>query len=64
MQTRFKIGDYITHMEGCSGFEDAIVTGIDENYYHLRIPNGIATVKISAEINYEIKKDKKVLNIR
>lgn len=64
MQAKFKIGDYITHIEGYSGFEDAIITGINGDYYRLKIPCGIATIKISSQVNYEIKKTKRTLDIK
>jgi hypothetical protein len=58
---KFQAGDYITHVGGYNGFEDAIVTMIDEKYYHLKIINGLATMPIKAEENYELKKGPKRL---
>ena len=63
-EVKFKVGDYITHIDGYCGFEDAIITGIDGDYYRLKIPNGIATVKISSQVNYEIKTSKRALDIK
>ncbi len=61
---KFKKGDYLTSIEGYSGFIDAIVTDVDKTHYHLKIPNGTATMKISAEVNYRIKDSKKILNMK
>ena len=60
---KFKKGDYITPVELYKGFEDAIVIDVDDEYYYLKIPNGKATMKIGAEVNYELKRDKKRLTI-
>ena len=60
---KFKKGDYITPVELYKGFEDAIVTDVDDEYYYLKIPNGKATMKIGAEVNYELKKDRKRLTL-
>lgn len=53
---KFEVGDYITHVDGYNGFEDAIVTMVDDKFYHLKIVNGTATIRISAEDNYQLKK--------
>ena len=58
---KFKKGDYITPVELYKGFEDAIVIDVDDEYYYLKIPNGKATMKIGAEVNYELKKGRKRL---
>ena len=60
---KFKKGDYIAPIEMYKGFEDAIVMDVDDEFYYLKIPNGKATMKIGAEVNYEIKTEKKRLNI-
>ena len=58
---KFNVGDYITHVDGYNGFEDAIVTMIDDKNYHLKIINGLATMPLRAEENYELKKGPKRL---
>jgi hypothetical protein len=58
---KFEVGDYITHVDGYNGFEDAIVTMVDDKFYHLKIVNGTATIRISAEDNYQLKKGPKRL---
>jgi uncharacterized protein YvpB len=60
--SKFKIGDYITPIEGYSGFRDAIITGMDKEYYYLKIPCGKATMKISSENNYKIKDKNRLLD--
>lgn len=62
--TKFKKGDYLTPIEGYTGFEDAIVLSVDDTYYHLKIPNDTATMKIGAEVNYKIKDKNKRLFIK
>ena len=55
---KFSIGDTIVVDEYGKGFERATVTGITEidgrQYYTLSIICGIATIPISAEINYKL----------
>lgn len=57
---KFKKGDTIEVTEYGNGFEKATVKGIiEENgkqYYSLKIMNGTATIPVSAEVNYRLKK--------
>lgn len=46
MTHKFQPGDTITPTEALRGFVDAKVMFIDDKFYHLKIPNGIATVLI------------------
>ena len=54
---KFNAGDTIIVNEYGCGFDKAIVTGVIEKngkqYYTLKIMNGIATIPISAEVNYK-----------
>jgi ethanolamine transporter EutH len=54
---KFKAGDTIIVNEYGCGFDKATVTGVIEKngkqYYTLKIMNGIATIPISAEVNYK-----------
>lgn len=57
---KFKKGDNIVVKEFGNGFESATVTGITKEkgrkFYTLKILRGIATIPVSAEINYELSK--------
>ena len=61
VKTKFKVGDVITPKQYYQGFENAQVVGIREDknkrYYVLKIMRGIATIPISAEVGYKLKKD-------
>ena len=54
---KFKVGDVLAVSEYGRGFDMATVTGVIEKngkqYYTLKIMNGIATIPISAEVNYK-----------
>lgn len=52
----FNIGDIITSIQPNNGYENALVTDIKNNSYHLKIVNGIAIIPIQAQINYKLKK--------
>ena len=52
---KFKVGDYITSIEGYRGFEDAIVTYVDDKEYRLKIPCGSATMLIKMDDCYKLK---------
>ena len=57
---KFKKGNTIVCKEYCNGFEKAtVIDTFEENgkqYYKLKIMNGIATIPVGAEINYELEK--------
>jgi hypothetical protein len=59
---KFKVGDIITPKQYCHGFCDVEITGIvtdmDRECYKVKIPNGIATIPIIVENNYELSKNK------
>lgn len=55
---RFKIGDKIEAKEKRKGFPWAVVTGIGDKYYWLKIHCGKATVLLDVvDRNYELAKD-------
>lgn len=55
---RFKIGDKIEAKEKRKGFPWAVVTGIGDKYYWLKIHCGKATVLLDVvDRNYELVKD-------
>lgn len=65
MKPKFKKGDVIGTVETGKGFEEAIVINTftsqekrtkGKQMYLLKIMNGIATIPVSAEVNYELKK--------
>lgn len=60
---KFKVGDKLKVAEYGKGFDDSTVIGVTENngrqYYILKIMCGTATIPISAEVNYELFKEKK-----
>ena len=54
---KFKVGDTITPKEDCQGFENILITAIDESFYHCKILLGKATIPIKAvEENYKLVK--------
>lgn len=62
---KFKIGDKIGPIVAGGGFEDATVQNIfteekgknkGKQYYKLGISCGIATIPVSAEVNYKLLK--------
>lgn len=66
--SKFKIGDTIGVIEMGKGFEEATVLSVftsqekktkGRQMYLLKIINGTATIPVSAEVNYELKKKKK-----
>lgn len=56
METKFNIGDHITAIEFSKGIESAVVTGIDDKYYYLKILRGTGIIPISAQVNYQLEK--------
>ena len=66
--SKFKVGDTITPIIGCCGYEDATVLSVftekkgknkGKEYYVLSILNGTATIPVTAENNYKLRKFKK-----
>lgn len=62
---KFKIGDYLEPVEIGRGFNNAYVMGIytsktgkwkGQEMYLLKIMNGTASIPVSAEVNYKLKK--------
>lgn len=67
MKPKFKRGDVIGATELGRGFEKAYVLGVftgtkgrykGKELYQLKIINGTATIPVSAEVNYELIKNK------
>ena len=55
---KFHIGQTICAITPHTGFEKALITSIDDKFYHLKIMCGIATMPISAEKNYKLYTNK------
>lgn len=68
VKTKFSVGDRIEALFGYPGFEKATILSIfketkgvhkGKNMYLLKIVNGTATIPVSAEVNYQLIKNKK-----
>lgn len=58
MEPKFKVGDHIVPIIPHTGIEYGTILGVGMNNYHIRIMCGIAIIPISAQDNYELKKEK------
>ena len=54
-ETKFKVGDCITHDIDRPGLDEAVIYRVDDNNYYCRIICGKAIIPHTVEDNYKLK---------